>query len=50
MADFANMITNDYGNARKVITIQNPQSNALIERVHQTIGNILQTFLRNLLN
>jgi RNase H-like domain found in reverse transcriptase/Reverse transcriptase (RNA-dependent DNA polymerase)/Integrase zinc binding domain/Retroviral aspartyl protease len=50
MAEFAEMITNDYGIVRKGSTVRNPQSNAIIERVHQTIGNILRTFPRNLLN
>jgi hypothetical protein len=28
----------------KSITIRNPQANAIVERVHQVIGNIIQTF------
>ena len=28
----------------KVITTRNPQANAIIERVHQTIDNVLRTF------
>jgi hypothetical protein len=28
----------------KPITTRNPQANAIIERVHQTIGNIIRTF------
>ena len=35
---------NDYNIKRKVITTQNPQANSIIERVHQTIENILSTF------
>lgn len=50
MAEFAEMITNDYGIVRKGSTVRNPQSNAIIERVHQTIGNILRTFPRELLD
>jgi transposase InsO family protein len=50
MAEFAEMITNDYGIVRKGSTVRNPQSNAIIERVHQTIGNILRTFPREMLN
>ena len=28
----------------KPITSRNPKANAILERVHQTIGNILRTF------
>ena len=42
--DFQNMIKNDYGIKPKPITTCNPQANAMIERVHQTIGNIIRTF------
>ena len=38
------MITTDYNIKPKVITTRNPQANAIIERVHQTIGNVLRTF------
>ena len=44
MAELAKMCQNDYGLKRKPITTRNPQSNAIIERIHQTIGNIIQTF------
>ena len=43
-AEFYSMITTDYNIKPKVITTRNPQANAIIERVHQTIGNILRTF------
>jgi hypothetical protein len=33
-----------YGLKLKPITTRNPQANAIIERVHQTIGNIIRTF------
>jgi transposase InsO family protein len=42
--DFQNMITNDYGIKKKPISARNPQANAIIERVHQVIGNIIRTF------
>ena len=29
---------------RKTITLRNPQANAVLERVHQTLGNIIRTF------
>ena len=41
------MLTYDYGITRKPITARNPQANAILERVHQTIGNILRTFQIN---
>ena len=51
MAGFTNMCHNDYGLKRKPITTRNPQSNAIIERIHQTIGNIIRTFdVSNIVN
>ena len=51
MAEFAKMCRNDYGLKRKPITTRNPQSNAIIERIHQTIGNIIRTFdVSNIVN
>ena len=44
MAEFAKMCHNDYSLKRKPIKTRNPQSNALIEHLHQTIGNITRTF------
>ncbi len=44
MAEFGQMVRNDYGLKMKPITTRNPQANAIIERVHQTIGNIIRTF------
>jgi hypothetical protein len=44
MAEFAKMCGEDYGLKRKPITTRNPQANAIIEHVHQTIGNIIRTF------
>ena len=38
------MIKNDYGVKVKPITTRNPQANAIVERVHQTIGNMIRTF------
>jgi hypothetical protein len=46
MAEFAKMIENDYSIKRKGTTIQNPQANAILEQVHQTIENIIRTFLK----
>ena len=45
------MCHNEYGLKRKPITTRNPQSNAIIERIHQTIGNIIRTFdVSNIVN
>jgi hypothetical protein len=38
------MTKNDYGIKAKSITLRNPQANAVVERLHQVIGNIIQTF------
>ena len=38
------MIKNDYGIKGKPITVRNPQANAVVERTHQVIGNIIRTF------
>ena len=51
MTEFANMCQNDYGLKWKPITTRNPKSNAIIERIHQTIGNIIPTFdVSNIVN
>ena len=42
-AEFQAMIK-DYGIKRKPIAVRNPQANAICERVHQVIGNIVRTF------
>ena len=44
MGDFANMIADDYGITKRPITVRNPQANSIIERIHQTLGNIIRTF------
>ena len=44
MAEFAKMCQHDNGLKRKPITTKNPHSNAIIEQIHQTIGNIIRTF------
>ena len=38
------MVENDYGVTWRPITTRNPQANAIIERVHQTLGNMIRTF------
>jgi hypothetical protein len=42
--DFQSMIKHDYGIKGKPITVRNPQANAIVERDHQVIGNIIQSF------
>mgnify|MGYP000620621369 CR=1 FL=1 len=44
MGKFAKMIENDYGIKRRGATVRNPQANLILERVHQTLGNIIRTF------
>ena len=47
LAEFAAMIEDDYGIKQKPSLVRNPQSNAMIERIHQTIGNIIRVIKRN---
>jgi transposase InsO family protein len=42
--DFQNMIKDSYGIQKKPITIRNSQANAVLERIHQVIANMVQTF------
>ena len=42
--EFQELIKKEYGITRKPITVRNPQANAIVERVHQTIGNMIRTF------
>ena len=44
LAEFKTMIQADYVITVKPITSRNPQANSILERVHQTIGNIILTF------
>ena len=43
MKEFAESLK-EYGINKSTITTRNPQANAILERVHQTIGNIIRTF------
>ena len=43
LAEFKTLIDKDYGITKRPITARNPQANAILERVHQTIGNIIRT-------
>ena len=47
MAEVKTMLRDEYGIIRKPITTRNPQANAVLERAHQTIGNIIRTFQAN---
>ena len=38
------MIQANHGIIVKPITSRNPQANSILERIHQTIGNIIRTF------
>ena len=44
LAKFREMIVNDYGIMVRPITSRNPQVNAILERVHRMISNILCIF------
>ena len=49
--EFSKMCRNKYGLNRKPIITRNPQPNAIIEQIHQTIGNIIRTFdVSNIVN
>ena len=42
--EFCKMVKTDYGIKCKCITVQNPQANAIVEHVHQVIGNMIRTY------
>ena len=44
LAELKTMMANDCGTLCNSISIRNPQANAIVERLHQTIGNIICTF------
>jgi hypothetical protein len=43
MGEVKNMLREDYGITRKPITTRNPQANAMVERAHGTIHNMIRT-------
>ena len=43
MGEFARTVERDYGITRKPSTTRNPQTKSIIERIHQTIGNIIHS-------
>ena len=42
--DFQKTIKEDSEIKAKPITVRSPQANAIVERIHQVIGNIIRTF------
>ena len=42
-AEVKDSLQNDYGAKRKLITTRNPQANAMVERVHQVVQNMICT-------
>ena len=42
--EFKNMCKDDYNIKCKFITTRNPQANAIIERVHQVLGNLIRSY------
>jgi len=42
-AEFKAMLKNDYGIKPRVITSRNPQANSMVERAHQTLGNMIRS-------
>jgi hypothetical protein len=43
MAKTKDMLKNEYGIKQQVITTQNPQANSMVERVHQTLHQLIRT-------
>ena len=43
MAEFSKIIIRDYDVKKKTLTTRNLQANSIVERVHQTIGNVIRT-------
>eukprot|EP00957_Ditylum_brightwellii_P133551 10182663-Ditylum_brightwellii.AAC.1 len=44
MAESAENIASDYGVNKKFNMSGNPQANSIIQRIHQTIGNMMRSF------
>ena len=42
-AEVEKLLRDEYGIRRKLITTRNPQANAMVERAHQTIHNLIAT-------
>ena len=41
--EVSHALTHEYGLNRKLITTRNPQANSMVERVHQTVQNMIRT-------
>ena len=48
MAEVKDTLQHHYGTVRKVITTRNPQANAMVERIHQVIGGMLDAQMEEL--
>ena len=44
LGEFQTLMANDYRIPCNSISVRNPQANAIVERVYQTIGNIIINF------
>jgi hypothetical protein len=44
LAEFGTMINNDFGLICKPIATRNPQSNAVLKRIHKTIADVIRTY------
>ena len=42
--EFQDLLKKEYNVKTKPITVKNPQANAVLERVHQVLGNLIRTF------
>ena len=42
-AEVATAIRDQFGVTKKLITSRNPQANSIVERIHQVVGNMLDT-------
>ena len=43
MGKISKTVTNDHGIKRKVVSTRNPQANAIVECVHQTLSNLIRS-------
>ncbi len=42
--EFKKLLKEEYGIKGKPITVRNPQANAIVERIHQVLGNMIRAF------
>jgi hypothetical protein len=43
-AEVYDLITKNYGITARMATTRNPQTNSILERIHQTVGDMIRTF------